>query len=551
LCPEAFSEFVNLCENLAETPGKNKKVGLIASYLARLDEKSLRAAVLFLTGTVIPKGSAGALNVGFSLIMRSLSDVAHLRPEEIQKIYLQHGDMGALAEYAISKREQGPLIQQQLLLSEVHVQLKQLAVTLGPGSAESKRRILTGLLISCTPLEAKYLVKIATGEMRIGVVEGLVEAGLSAAYGREPAQVRRAMLLLGDISEVALLAKSGRLAEAKMMPLVPLSFMLADVMFSAEEIARYYGRPVICESKYDGIRAQLHKSGTQVRLFSRKLDDITDAFPEVARAALGIPGDVILDGELMAYRNGRPLHFQELQKRLRRKEVSDQMIKEVPVVYVPYDVLHLDKPAIELPLVERKKLLSALKLQHPIVDFGHSVVSTAQEISDAFDASKRAGHEGLVLKEPESHYHPGKRGRHWAKLKRELDTIDAVIVAAEYGHGKRAGTLSDYTFAISDGGQLKTIGKAYSGLTDKEIEEITKVLLSMVVEDKGYRLEVRPEVVLEVAFDSIQKSDRHDSGFALRFPRIKYIRKDKEAGDIDTLDKVRKIYEKQSHVKAG
>jgi DNA ligase-1 len=227
------------------------------------------------------------------------------------------------------------------------------------------------------------------------------------------------------------------------------------------------------------------------------------------------------------------------------------MIREVPVIYIPYDVLYFDRPVLDLPLSERKRLLSSVELKEPLVDFGYTTVQSAEEIAGAFDASRKAGHEGLVLKVPESRYHPGKRGRHWAKLKRELDTIDAVIVAAEYGHGKRAGTLSDYTFAVQDRGELKIIGKAYSGLTDDEIAEMTRKLQGMVVRDNGYRLEVRPEIVLEVAFDSIQKSGRHDSGFALRFPRIKYIRNDKTAGDIDTIDKVRRIYENQAHVKAG
>jgi DNA ligase-1 len=503
LAIDEFSVFVDLCEKLASTRSKNTKVEVIAKYLSQLDDRALQAAVLFLSGSVFPKGSGMSLNIGYSLIMQSLSDVTRLRPEEIQKIYLQHGDLGALAEFAVARKEQSPLVQQSLLLPELHEQLKKFASISGQGSADTRRRILTGLLINCTPLEAKYLVKIASGEMRIGVVEALAEVALSAAFGRDIKQLRQALLLLGDVAEVALLAKKDRLSEATMKPLVPLSFMLADVMFSAEEIATYYGKPLICESKYDGIRAQLHKRGQQVKIFSRKLDDITAAFPEIAVAAQVIQADAILDGELMAYRNGKPLHFQELQKRLRRKEVTEGMKSAVPVIYVPYDVLYLDRPVIDLPLSERKQLLSAIGFEDPVVDFGYSIVSSAEQIASAFDKSREAGYEGLLVKEPESLYHPGKRGRHWAKLKRELDTIDAVIVAAEYGHGKRAGTLSDYTFAVLDGDQLRTIGKAYSGLTDKEIEEMTRRLLSMVAEDHGYRLAVRPEIVLEVAFDSI------------------------------------------------
>jgi DNA ligase-1 len=552
----SFSEFSTLCEKVRLTSSKNAKVAIIAEYLAKLDDLSLPAAVLFLSGAVFPKGSGLALNVGFNTIMQSLSEIARLEPEEIQEIYLKHGDMGALGERAVSKKRWSPLVpQRQLLLPDLHDQLRKIADASGSGSAEAKKKILTGLLINCSPLEARYLVKIATGELRVGAVEGLVELAVGKAFGHDAQSVRQAMLLSGDIAQVALLAKKDALATAIMKPLAPLSFMLADVMFSAEEIAQYYGsKQMICEFKYDGIRVQLHKFGRQARMFSRKLEDVTGSFPEIAGAAALLQHDFILDGEVLAYKNDRPLHFQELQKRLRRKAVTEQLKSEIPVIYAPYDVMYVEgQQVIDRPLIERKSLLSQIKFKVPIVDLGYGVVSSVQEIADAFVESRKLGHEGLVVKEPESQYHPGKRGRHWVKLKRELDTIDAVVVIAEYGHGKRAGMLSDYTFAVQDDdndGGLKTVGKAYSGLADGEIAELTARLQSIAVKDEGYRLLVRPEIVLEVAFDSIQKSDRHDSGFALRFPRIKYIRADKTVSDIDTLDKVRRIYESQAHVKS-
>ena len=555
-----FSHFVDMCEKVRQTASKNAKVTAIAEYLIKLkdvdggSDTSLAAAVLFMSGAIFPKGSGLALNVGFNTVMRSLSEIARLEPEEIQKIYLKHGDMGALAEYVVSKRQQSPLVAQQLLLPDLHDQLRKIADAAGSGAAEAKRKILTGLLINSSPLEAKYLIKIAAGELRVGVVEGLVELAIAKAFGRDVPAIRQAMLLTGDIAQVALLAKKDALSTAVMKPLAPLSFMLADVMFSAEEIEQYYNKPLICEFKYDGIRVQLHKFGGKVKMFSRKLEDVASSFSEIVSAVSLLPSEFILDGEVLAYRDGRPLHFQELQKRLRRKIVTDRLMGEIPVVYVPYDIMYLDgQPLIDRPLTERKKLLSQIRFKDPLIDLGYRVVSTAQEITCAFKESRDAGHEGLVVKELESEYHPGKRGRHWTKLKHELDTVDAVIVIAEYGHGKRAGTLSDYTFAVRDehdGGSLKTIGKAYSGLTDAEIAKMTDKLRSITVRDEGYRLVVRPEIVLEVAFDSIQKSDRHNSGFALRFPRIKYIRTDKTVRDIDTMEKVQRIYEHQSHLKS-
>ncbi|MFL6309037.1 MAG: ATP-dependent DNA ligase [Nitrososphaera sp.] len=558
-----FSQFVEICEKVRQTTSKNAKVAVISEYLTKFkddnstsnsNDTSLAVAVLFMSGAIFPKGSGLALNVGFNTIMRSLSDIARLKPDEVQKIYLKHGDMGALAEYVISKKQQSPLMIQRLLLPDLYDQLRKIADAVGSGSAEAKRKILTGLLINSSPIEAKYLIKIASGEMRIGVVEGLVELAIAKAFDRDVQAIRQAMLLSGDIAQVALLAKKDALSTAIMKPLAPLSFMLADVMFSAEEIMHYYNKQLICEFKYDGIRVQLHKFGGEVKMFSRKLEDVAISFPEIVSAASLVPSEFILDGEVLAYLGGRPLHFQELQKRLRRKVVTDRLMVEVPVVYVPYDIMYFNGHSlIDKSLTERKKLLSEIRFKEPIINLGYRVVSTAEEIGCAFKESRDAGHEGLVVKELESQYYPGKRGRHWTKLKHELDTIDAVIVIAEYGHGKRAGTLSDYTFAVldeHDGGSLKTIGKAYSGLTDAEITEMTDKLRSITVRDEGYRLVVRPEIVLEVAFDSIQKSDRHNSGFALRFPRIKYIRTDKTVRDIDTLGKLQSIYKRQTYLKS-
>jgi DNA ligase-1 len=337
--------------------------------------------------------------------------------------------------------------------------------------------------------------------------------------------------------------------------------MLADVMFSADEIINYFQKPLICEYKYDGVRAQMHKSGQQVKLFSRKMTDITNAFPELADAAKNSKLlssmeniDFILDGEIMAFRDGKPLHFQELQKRLRRKNVTEQIIANVPVVYAVFDIAFINQEqTIMNPLKQRKEILSQISFKEPIINAKQNVVNTAQKIIMMFEESRDIGYEGLVLKEPESQYHPGKRGRYWIKLKQELDTIDAVIVIAEYGHGKRAGVLSDYTFAVRDENnrnQLRIIGKAYSGLTDKEINTITKKLKSIMIKDEGYGIVVKPEFILEISFDSIQKSDRHDSGFALRFPRIKNIRSDKNVTEIDTLQKVRRIYENQTYLNA-
>jgi len=577
---DQFSLFVETCEKIRSTTKKNEKIDIISKYIANLDETSLSIAVLYLSGRVFPIGSTMTLNIGFTTIMESLSEIAMLNIKDIQTIHLKHGDIGAIAEYAVSKKHIISLFNQheKVSLSYLYHQFKKIASISGSGSNKTKKNILKGLLIACSPLESKYLIKIITGEMRIGSVEGLVEIALSHSFNRELKYIREAMLISGDISQVAVLAKKNTLQNVIMKPFVPVSFMLADVMFSAEEIINYYNKPLICEYKYDGIRLQMHKFDNEVRLFSRNLVDITYAFPELVKAAIKSTiitsdtrlhnnVDFILDGELIAFKNDKPLHFQELQKRLRRKNVTHDIQTEIPVYYIVYDIMYFkNNQVLKNSLLDRKNILSTISFKEPIINSSYKISDSIDQVIAIFNESKDIGHEGLVIKDPLSQYHPGKRGRYWMKLKKELDTIDAVIVIAEYGHGKRAGVLSDYTFAVIDEDKkdnddnlttnnyldnirLKTIGKAYSGLTDKEIDEMTEKLRGIIVEDNGNRILVRPEIVLEVAFDTIQKSERHDSGFALRFPRIKNIRIDKNLKDIDTLEKVRQIYQNQVYVK--
>ena len=570
------------------------KIDILSEYLCTLDDESLPVATLFFSGRTFPRGSKLKMNIGFSTIMQSLSEIASLDTREIQQSYLKYGDLGALSEYAVLKKHVIPLFkeeeQQPLTLAFLYNQLKKIAGIIGAGSGRDKKSILKALLVNSLPLEAKYLIKIINGEMRIGLIEGLVELAIAKAFNQNIKDVREAMLISGDIAEVSLLAKRGSLNTLIIKPLSPLSFMLADVMFTAEEIIKYYQKPLICEYKYDGIRIQMHKFGQEIRMFSRRLADVTDAFPELVSAALHINSsnnissaandddsdignnissssassksiDFILDGEVLAFQGKKPLHFKQLQKRLHKKNVTEQVTMEIPLIYVVYDIMYLsgggggEEQVIKKSLKERKQILSSISFKEPFINSSYKIVNSIQEISEMFDKSKDIGHEGLMLKEPDSQYHPGKRGRYWTKLKRELDTIDAVIVMAEYGHGKRAGVLSDYTFAVRDESSgssnnvvLRTIGKAYSGLTDDEINEMTSKLKLLMINDYGYRITVKPEIVLEIAFDSIQKSSRHDSGFAMRFPRIKSIRNDKNVVDIDTLGKVKQIYEKQVYL---
>ena len=355
-------------------------------------------------------------------------------------------------------------------------------------------------------------------------------------------------MFTADAGETLRLAAAGRLGEARLRLLQPVGFMLASPVESAAEMIEAFPGGALVEDKYDGIRAQAHKSGEKVKLFSRTMDEIVE-FHELPPALAALPGDFLMDGEVVGWRHGRPIPFTELQQRLGRKEPDLWLPLEIPVCFFAFDLLYADGVALfDEPLVERRRRLEALLAgrESDLVKLAPArVLGSAGDIERAFEEALDRGNEGIMAKAPGSPYTPGRRGRLWLKRKQPLATLDVVVTAVEYGHGKRHGVLSDYTFAVRDGQRLVNIGKAYSGLTDEEILRYTEYFLAHTVEDQGFRRIVEPSVVLEVAFNNIQRSDRHESGYALRFPRILRLRPDKPVEEIDTLERVREIFKKQ------
>src|SRR2546421_7371133 len=382
----------------------------------------------------------------------------------------------------------------------------------------------------------------------ISSISGRDEAAIAEAFGVSITQVKRVHLITGDIGETAVRLKRGEIEVSSITPFQPVRFMLASPVETPDEAFTRMGAGTVwTEEKYDGVRCQLHRQGLRVELFSRDLKETTAAFPELIEAAPGIGHDVLFDGEVLAHRDGRVLRFFELQRRLGRKQVDSDLRRDVPVVLVIFDLLWLDgRTLLDEPLTTRRKVLEGLGLEHPFLLARLEEATDTQHLDRIFAETRERGNEGLMVKDPLSPYTPGRRGLAWLKLKRPLATLDVVVTAVEWGHGKRRGGLSDYTFAVKDTntGRLVNVGKAYTGLTDAEIAEFTRRFLEMTVEDHGHVRLVRPEVVLEVAFDSIQHSGRHLSGYALRFPRIVRIRDDKPVEEIDTLERVAELYDR-------
>jgi DNA ligase-1 len=535
--------FVQTADAVGATTKKTEKLRSMVAFFRSLSTLDAALAARFFSAQPFAAHDERTLGVGGKLLSRVIAQAAGQAGENLSTAYRKHGDLGDMAEELLRHKNQNadmPLADVQTLfeqLSAARVQIQ-------------KADLLSKAFARASVGDVKYITKIITGDLRIGCKESLVEEAVAKTFGQPLPEVRRANMTTGDIAETLTLAAENKLATAVVRLFHPIGFMLAAPVETAADLfgqalAEEPSPALLVEEKYDGIRAQVHKDKDgRVRIFSRTLDEIVE-FPELIPPISSLPGELILDGEILGWRGERPLPFTELQKRLGRKRVDMWMQHDIPVKFVAFDILYQDgKLLLDEPLAVRKNFLSEVlrNVPHAIRLAGIKECRTSQEVSSVFRAALTAGHEGIVSKLAESPYTPGRRGGFWFKLKEPFATLDVVVTAVEYGHGKRHRVLSDYTFAIRHGEVFLNIGKAYSGLTDAEISEYTQYFLQHTIEDEGYRRIVEPTVVLEVAFNNIQKSARHESGYALRFPRIVRIRTDKRVSEIDTLETVAELF---------
>jgi DNA ligase 1 len=538
-------EFALINDALSATSSKLKKQSLLAAYLRNLSEEDLARAVRFAGGRVFAATDERVLNVGGRTLFDLLPALMNIDAENFHGLAVKHGEIGEALSQAWPVRE----MDSTLLMADVAMAFEDIAAT---GNGQRKREILERLFYSCAhPREAAYLAKIISGDLRTGVQEGVLQAGVAEAFNCTLAEIQRGVLLLGNLDEAAVLAKHARLGEAKFRLFHPIQFMLATPQETAADAeAKMAGRSFIVEDKLDGIRAQIHKSGDRVAIFTRTMDRTDESFPEVIEAMRAVDGDFLLDGEIVPWRDGAVLPFAHIQKRLGRKVVSAKVRRENPVAFVAFDVLYRNGELLmDEPLAKRREVLQSIE---NVVRLPGIEVQSAAQVEQAFADARQRRNEGIVLKDLQSPYSPGRRGQMWMKIKTHLPTLDCVVTAAENGHGKRKAVLSDYTFAVWDGdpaagGKLLNIGKAYSGVTDEEIAQLTELFLGISTERRGRLHLVPPRVVLEIACDQIQHSARHASGYAMRFPRIKRVRWDKKPEDADLLSRVAEVYESQAN----
>src|SRR3954469_10623934 len=468
---------------ISATSRTSEKVGTLAAYLQTLDGDELPLAVRYMTGRPFAERDPRSTGIGWAAIAATAQELVGARAGALGAAYNDSSDLGQAVHDLFASHGYEPVSHPPSLTDADAA----FSVVAGARGAAAKAVALRALLERCDAVCAKSVVKILSGDLRIGLREGHLEAAIAAAFERPLTDVQTAGMLTGDLGHAAELARDDALGSAELVLFRPLKSMLASPVANEDEVLRRLGSPVWVEDKYDGIRAQLHKQGSEVKLFSRDLHDISDGYPEVVAIARTLPWDGILDGEVLAFRDGMALPFIQLQQRLGRKNPSLEMQAQVPVIYVAFDLLAFGAgnggrggPTLALPPPEP-----------PARPGGEGVpggarvatanllnASTPEELSSIFDAAQERGNEGLMVKDPDSTYTPGRRGYGWLKLKRPLATLDCVVVGVEVGHGKRHGVLSDYTFAVRDDrpegrDRLVTIGKAYSGLTDKEIAEMT------------------------------------------------------------------------------
>lgn len=535
--PCDLRELSELLEALAQTSSRLEKIDLLARFLRKRSDRELPLVARWL-------GGSGLSHLGTAIIRQALLEVTGLPLARYKAVSASQNDTARTARLLLEESPPSPSPLSFTDLARAFAGLTETSGTLAKAGA------LADLLSQTHPAEGETMVRLLTGGLRAGSGEGLFDEAVARAFEVPARSIRYANMLNGDPGETAVAAKNGRLDTIRPRPGTALKPMLASPTEDAEGILAWHASPEIplwLEPKYDGIRAQLHVTPETTALFSRDLRSLDEEFPEVTAAARALP-PCILDGELIAYAQGKRLTFFDLQKRLGRKKAQGDLFlgAAIPVQFVAFDCLHHQESLLDCPLSKRRAILESLPLAAPfsLIPLNRPMGNDRSALESEFKKAISEGHEGLIAKQPESAYQPGRRGQAWRKLKGVMPTLDCVVIAAQQGHGKRAGVLSDYTFALRDeiSGELRTLGKAYSGLTDDEIEELTDHFQRTTVEKITRRVvRVEPTIVLEIAFDRIRPSKRHDSGLALRFPRIKAIRRDKTPDDIDTLQTAQKL----------
>ncbi len=552
-----FARLAEVLDSIADTKKRSQKMELAGDFLSSVDENQIDQAALFLSGKIFAESDDRVLNISWRGLLSALKTVMALKDDSISRVY--EGDVGeAIAKLMdeVGYSRQSTLVSEPLTIMSVGDTASRIADTKGRGSLKEKQSLLASLFVEATPREAKYLAALFLGDMRTGLSEGLLAESIAVAFEIDPALVRRAWSFSGNLGYVAKLAMEGGTKALKnvrievMRAVKPMLTSPAEGLESAFEIDREFS----FEMKLDGARVQIHKDGNSIRIFSRRLSDVTESLPDIVQIVKeNVQAEkVILDGEVLAVdTSGKPYPFQIVMKRFGRTRDVEAAFEDTKLQLVLFDILLFDEHhLVDEEYSYRRKKLEETAASHLLIE--RIVTNNIEQVKEFFERSQELGHEGIVAKTLDSPYSPGVRGKHWLKIKHTLDTMDLVIIAAEWGHGRRSKWLSDYHLAVLDNetGEFVMVGKTYKGLTDQEFLKMTEELQKLEISSSRHVVHVKPEIVVEVIAAEIQESSTYDSGFALRFARINKIREDKGPKDTMTLEELRMVYDKQFRFKA-
>ena len=545
-----YQELVYVYEDLNNTTKRLEKTTILARYMEGLDVDTLSIVTLLALGKVFPSYSEEEMGIGEKLVMRAISKVVGVNIDEVENQVRDQGDIGAACEKLYAKRSQQTFFAQPLSIDFVFNNLRKLATITGNNSTNKKIAIILELLSSASATEAKYITRTITEELRIGVGEGIIRDAISEAFKIDKDVAERAYMLTNDLGLVAKVAKTEGnegLKKLSLTPGKPVKPMLAQLSPGIEESILEMGE-AICETKYDGIRMQVHRKDGEITIFTRRLENITNAVPEVVDEIYeSFPNeDFIAEGEIIATRNGEPLSFQNILRRVRRKYNIEEAMNSVPLKVYLYDLLYFKKPLIDEPIKKRRKILEEIVRVDEKVNLSKRVYVTDENIGEAiklFEDSLNDGHEGIMIKDIKEPYIPGIRGKKMLKFKAEPETLDVVVVGGTHGIGKRGDFIGSYLVALRDeNDDLKTLAYVATGLDDETLAKLTKLMEKYKIEEKGTKVIVKPKIILEIKYSEIVKSPEYEAGYSLRFPVVKRIREDKGLEDIDTIERLESMY---------
>lgn len=546
-----YGELVKVYEALGATTKRLEKRDILADFLKTVDVEDLEKITLMALGHVFPSWSEDEQGIGDKLIMRAVGDVVGVSVEVVEDAVRDEGDIGAAAEKLYAKKTQMTFFSQALTVNFVYNQLRKLSTISGSRSTARKISNILELLSSASAIEAKYICRTILEELRIGVGEGIIRDAISLAFDIDKAVAERAHMLTNDLGLVAKVAKEEGEEGLKKLTLIPgrpVKPMLAQLSEAIDISIEEMGC-ALCETKYDGFRTQFHKDGDEITLFTRRLENVTLAFPDAVELIReGLPDeDLIAEGEIIGFKNGKPQPFQTVLQRVRRKYDIKETMKNVPIKIFLYDLLYFKEPTVDEPIIKRREILeSIVDSSNPELNLSDIVKVSPENIDDAvdlFNKSIEGGHEGIMIKNCAEPYIPGIRGKKMLKFKAEPETLDAVVVGGVKGIGKRGDFIGSYEIALRDeNDQLQTITHVGTGLSDDDLANLTKKMEELKITEKGTRITVHPKIIFEIAYSEIVKSPEYLAGYSLRFPVVKRIRTDKGLEDIDTVERLESMF---------